>query len=156
MVAVDVQLRDNGAMAKTSATASEVASRLVGSEDAAWIRELVDALDREVRRRPLERTITLFDLSNAGAARLFGVSRQAFSKWLAKGPPPDRADDVARVEATTELLDRYVKRERIPAVVRRPAAVLGDRSILEMLEEGEYPAVAEAVAAMFDLRRLQP
>ncbi|MBW3666394.1 MAG: hypothetical protein KY394_02240 [Actinobacteria bacterium] len=142
-------------MANPAATPGEVANRLLDSEDAAWIRELVDALDREVRRRPLERMITLFELSNAAAARLFGVSRQAFSKWLANGPPAERADDVARVDAITDLLDRYVKRERIPAVVRRPAAVLGDRSILEMLEEGEYRDAAAAVADMFDLRRIQ-
>lgn len=154
MVAIDIRLRDNGAVARNSPT--ELASRLAETEDADWIRELVDALDREVRRRPLERLISLWDLSNAAAARLFGVSRQAFSKWLAKGPPADRVDDVARVEAITDLLDRYVKRERIPAVVRRPAALLGDRTLIEVLEEGEYRVAAEMAAAMFDLRRIQP
>ncbi|MGH8945065.1 MAG: hypothetical protein ACRDVL_02825, partial [Acidimicrobiia bacterium] len=62
----------------------------------------------------------------------------------------------ARVEAITDLLDRYVKRERISAVVRRPAAVLDDRSIIESLEQGQYQTAADAVAAMFDLRRIQP
>jgi len=133
-----------------------MATRLAETEDAAWIKELVDALDREVRRRPLERLTSLWDLSNAAAARLFGVSRQAFSKWLAKGPPADRVDDVTRVATITDLLDHYVKRERIPAVVRRPAAVLDDRTLIEVLEEGEYRQAAEAVAAMFDLRRIQP
>ena len=152
MVAVDIQLRDNVPVRD----ASELAHELAESADAAWVRELVDALDREIRRRPLERVISLWDLSNAGAARLFGVSRQAFSKWLAKGPPADRVDDVARVETMTHLLDRYVKRERIPAVVRRPAAVLDDRSIIETLEGGGYREAADAVAAMFDLGRLQP
>lgn len=154
MVAVDIQLRDNVVMAEVSA--HELAHRLVDAEHIDWIRELVDALDREVRRRPLERLISLLDLSNAGAARLFGVSRQAFSKWLVSGPPPDRADDVARVGTITDVLDRYVKRERIPAVVRRPAAMLEDRSIIETLEQGEYGKASDAVAAMFDLRRIQP
>jgi predicted transcriptional regulator len=156
MVAVDIQLRDNGRVRHGPSSPIELAHELAETADAAWIRELVDALDREIRRRPLERVISLWDLSNASAARLFGVSRQAFSKWLTKGPPADRVDDVSRVEAITDLLDRYVKRERIPAVVRRPATALDDRSIIEILQQGDYQRAAEAVAAMFDLRRLQP
>jgi hypothetical protein len=155
MVAVDIRLRNNVGVRDTTASPIELAHELAESADAGWIRELVDALDREIRRRPLERVIALWDLSNAGAARLFGVSRQAFSKWLVNGPPADRADDVSRVEAITDLLDRYVKRERIPAVVRRPAGVLDERSIIEILEQGGYREAAEAVAAMFDLRRIQ-
>ena len=156
MVAIDIRLRDNVKVRESTTSPLELAHELAESADTDWIRELVDALDRELRRRPLERVIALWDLSNAGAARLFGVSRQAFSKWLVKGPPADRADDVSRVEAVTDLLDRYVKRERIPAVVRRPSAVLDDRSIIEILEQGGYRETAEAVSAMFDLRRIQP
>lgn len=152
MVAIDNQLRDDVQVRDPL----ELAHELADSGDVAWVRELVDALDREVRRRPLERVISLWGLSNAAAARLFGVSRQAFSKWLAKGPPADRVDDVARVETISDLLDRYVKRERIPAVVRRPAAVLEERSIIETLEAGNYREAADAVVAMFDLRRVQP
>lgn len=155
MVAVDTRLRDNG-WVRDSSNPVELAHALAESADIAWVRELVDALDREIRRRPLERVMTLWDLSNAAAARLFGVSRQAFSKWLVKGPPADRMDDLARVEAITDLLDRYVKRERISAVVRRPASTLDGRSIVDTLEQGDYQAAADAVAAMFDLRRLQP
>jgi hypothetical protein len=84
------------------------------------------------------------------------VSRQAFSKWLASGPPADRADDVAAVDNITGLLDRYVKRERIPAVVRRPASAYGDRSIIEVVEAGGYREAADLVRETFDLRRIQP
>ena len=143
-------------MSRRAATASERAREIVASEDDAWVREFVDALDREVRRRPLQRFAQLWGLSNSGAARCFGVSRQAFSKWLTAGPPADRADDVSHVESVTDLLDRYVKRERIPAVVRRPAANLGDMSLIDALEAGRYRQAAQAVAAMFDLRRIQP
>lgn len=155
MVAVDERLRENEAM-ELSVTPDELAHELVESSDSEWLRELVDALDREVRTSPLRRLTTLWDLSNAAAARLFGVSRQAFSKWLANGPPPDRADDVARVATITDLLDRYVKRERIAAVVRRAAPRFSDRSIIEMLEAGEYAEAVEGVEEMFDLRRVQP
>lgn len=155
MVAVDVRLRDNGDM-DTSIDPGALARDLVESASPDWLRDLVDALDREVRVAPLERLLGLWNLSNAGAARIFGVSRQAFSKWLVDGPPASRADDVAVVDNITELLDRYVKRERIPAVVRRGAESLGGASLLETVESGDYRAAAEMVARTFDLRRLQP
>jgi len=155
MVAVDVGLRDHGDM-DASIAPEELANELIDSADADWLRELVDALDRRVRTEPLRRLTTLWDLSNAAAARIFGVSRQAFSKWLATGPPADRVDDVVAVDDITTLLDRYVKRERIPAVVRRPAPRLGDASIVERLESGAFEETAEAVRSMFDLRRIQP
>ena len=155
MVAIDIRLRDNDVM-DTSVAPGTLARELIDSADDSWIRALVDALDREVRRAPLERLLSLWDLSNAAASRLFGVSRQAFSKWLVAGPPADRADDVAAVDDMTTLLDRYVKRERIPAVVRRPAEVFGERTLVEMLEAGEYQEAARLVGEMFDLRRVQP
>lgn len=131
-----------------------LARELLDSADTQWLRELVDTLDREVRTQPLQRLVTLWDLSNAAAARLFGISRQAFSKWLDSGPPADRVDDVMAVADITDLLDRYVKRERIPAVVRRPSP--GGRSIVELLEDGDYGSALEMVSDAFDLRRVQP
>lgn len=155
MVAVDVGLRDNMDM-DVSIAPEELANELIDSADADWLRELVDALDRRVRTEPLRRLTTLWDLSNAAAARMFGVSRQGFSKWLATGPPADRVDDVTAVDDITTLLDRYVKRERIPAVVRRQSPRFGDTSIVERLEDGDYEETVEAVRSMFDLRRVQP
>jgi len=155
MVAVDTRLRDNGAM-DISLAPEDLARELVDSADADWLRDLVDALDREVRVGPLVRLTSLWDLSNAAAARIFGISRQAFAKWLASGPPADRADDVAAVDNVTTLLDRYVKRERIPAVVRRQAPAYSDRSIIAMLEDGGYRETADLVRSTFDLRRVQP
>jgi hypothetical protein len=140
----------------TSIAPDDLARQLIESADPDWLRELVDALDREVRIGPLERLTTLWDLSNAAAARIFGVSRQAFAKWLASGPPADRVDDVVAVDNITNILDRYVRRERIPAVVRRPAANVGGRSILELLEAGDYDVAQDLVSSAFDLRRVQP
>ncbi len=155
MVAVYIGLREDVNM-DVSIAPEEMASELVESADADWLRDLVDALDRRVRTEPLRRLTTLWDLSNAAAARIFGVSRQAFSKWLATGPPADRVDDVTAVDDITAVLDRYVKRERIPAVVRRQSPRLGDISIIERLEDGDYEETSEVVRSMFDLRRIQP
>ena len=134
----------------------EEAAAVLSRSDPAWTRRLVDELDRTIRTDPLERFTQLWDLSNSAAARVFGVSRQAFSKWLHAGPPAARSAAVADLSIATDLLDRYVKRERIPSVVRRPASNLGGRSLLDIAGDGDTGAVAEAVATMFDLRRVQP
>lgn len=135
----------------------EMAEELIRqAPDQAWLRELTDRLDRSVRTGPLERFMSLWGLSGAEAARVFGISRQAFSKWFDNGIPADRTGAVADLTAATEELDRRVKRERIPAVVRRKAEALGGRSLYEIACEGRHGEVRERVRAMFDLRRVQP
>ncbi len=138
-------------------TPHEVAEQLVAeAPDVEWLRALVDDLDRQLRAGPLERLLTLWGLSASEAGQAFGVSRQAFSKWRHSGPPAERAPALADLSAATDLLDRHVKRERIPAVVRRPAASLGDRSLYDLACAGRHSEVRAAVEAMFDLRRVQP
>jgi hypothetical protein len=144
------------AVALTDMSPMEAAAAVLAEQDHEWTRSLVDELDRAIRSQPLERFVDLWGLSNAAAARVFGVSRQAFSKWLANGPPPSRVGAVADLATATDLLDRYVKRERIPAVVRRPAPLLGDTSLLDHAASGDTRGVADSVVAMFDLRRVQP
>ena len=134
-----------------------VAERLVAeAPDTDWLRALTDDLDRRLRTAPLERLLTLWGLSASEAARAFGVSRQALSKWRQSGVPADRAPALMDLAAATDLLDRKVKRERIPAVVRRPAGMLGGGTLLDLMFEGRHTQVREAVTAMFDLRRVQP
>ncbi|HEX9645282.1 MAG TPA: hypothetical protein VGC11_14925 [Acidimicrobiia bacterium] len=139
----------------TRLTPAAAAAAVLRDADPAWARRFVDELDRAVRTEPLVRLIELWGLSNVAAARIFGVSRQAFTRWLRNGPPVSRAGAVADVASATDLLDRKVKRERIPAVVRRAAPVLGGRSLLELAEAGDTAAVARAVSEMFELRRVQ-
>jgi predicted DNA-binding protein YlxM (UPF0122 family) len=134
-----------------------VAERLIAdAPDLDWLRDLTDKLDRQLRTAPLERLMVLWDLSASEVARAFKVSRQAVSKWLSDGVPAERAPALADLAAATDMLDRFVKRERIPAVVRRPAAVLHDSSLYDMVTEGRHAEVLEAVTAMFDLGRIQP
>lgn len=135
----------------------DVAEQLAAeAPDLDWLRELTDDLDRRVRTAPLERFLTLWDLSAAEAARVFGVSRQALSKWRQAGVPPERAPALADLSAATDALDRRLKRERIPAVVRRKASALEGASLYEMAAAGHHREVREAVLTMFDLRRAQP
>jgi hypothetical protein len=138
-------------------TARAEAERLIAEAPSLdWLREVVDELDRAVRTSPLERLTTIWGLSNAEAARMFGVSRQAFSKWFENGIPSERATAVADLDAATSILSRKLKRERIPAVVRRAAPSLMGKSLYAIACEGRHREVREAVSAMFDLRRVQP
>jgi hypothetical protein len=127
----------------------EAASRLLADQDDRWISELTDELLRRKRGRELERVASVWQLSRRELGELFGVSRQAVTKWLDTGVPPDRAEQVADVQAITDLLERYLKRERIPAVVRRPAPKLDDASLLELVRTGRAHDALLLTRAMF-------
>ncbi len=101
----------------------------------------------------LVRTIGLWQLSQAKAAALFGVSRQAFAKWLQRGVPADHAVAVADLKAATDLLERYLKRDRIPAVVRRPVPKLDGVSLLDLVGRGDTKRLLSACREMFDFER---
>jgi predicted transcriptional regulator len=131
--------------------ATEVAETILEarSGDDDWLDELSEALDRRRAGRSLARILEVWDLSQAEAARLFGVSRQALSKWLAGGVPAERAVVVADLAAATDLLVRYVRRERIPAVVRRKAPALGGESLMDWVARSRAHDVLEACRQMF-------
>ena len=99
------------------------------------------------------RTLGVWQLSQAKAAALFGVSRQAFAKWLQRGVPADHAVAVADLKAATDLLERYLKRDRIPAVVRRPIARFDGVSLLDLLGQGDTHRLLSACREMFDFER---
>lgn len=124
--------------------------------DDRWLRALTDELDRVVRTEPLARLQALWDLSGEDLGSIFGVSRQAVSKWRRNGVPSERAEALADLAAATDLLDRKVKRERIPAVVRRSAERLGGHSLLELARDGRHREILDLVREMLDLRRVQP
>jgi hypothetical protein len=67
--------------------------------------------------------------------------------------PAERAVAVADLAAATDLLVRYLERDRIPAVVRRSAAALGGHSLMDMLGRGDTRSVLEACRDMFDFAK---
>lgn len=127
----------------------DAAAALAADHDEAWLADLTDALDRHLSSRRLERVMRLWHLSRTELGSLFGVSRQAVTKWLQDGIPAERAPQVADVEAITDLLDRYLKRDRIPAVVRRRAPKLGSASLLELVSDGRSAEALELTRRMF-------
>ena len=117
--------------------------------DDGWLDVFIAGLDRRRAVDALTRTTETWGLSQAEAARLFGVSRQAIGKWRRRGVPPERAGAVADLAAATDLLVRHLKRDRIPAVVRRPIPALGGVSLVELLGRGDTGAVLAACRDMF-------
>lgn len=138
----------------TQQLAKDVLERVGDDVDA--LRRLVDLLDRRLSSSPLERTMRLWDVSRADLGRMFGVSRQAIGQWLADSPPASRADQVAVLGKATDLLDRWLKRDRIPAIVRRPVPVLGGRSRLDVALAGELDVLLDELRDTFDLGRVAP
>jgi uncharacterized protein (DUF2384 family) len=81
----------------------------------------------------LEEIQQTFGLSSAETASLFGVRRQAVDQWRKNGVPSSRVADVERVRDVARVLYEELIPERIPQIVRTPAAGLDGRSILQVL-----------------------
>ncbi len=141
-------------MALIDSLADEVLLRSGGRSDV--LRQVIDRLDHQLNASPLQRTVRLWDISATQLGKMFGISRQASSKWLADGAPAARRDQVALLGQATDLLDQWVKRERIPAVVRRPVDSLGGRTRLDVALAGEFELLRDEVADTFDLTRIAP
>ena len=99
---------------------------------------------------PLARVTRLFDLSHTELARLFGVSRQAASQWLETGVPAARAPKLNALARLADILERNLKADRIPGVVRRPAESYGGLTMLEMIEHDRHEELLRQVEDAFD------
>ena len=119
----------------------------------AWLDLFTESLDRRRAAESFARTIEVWDMKQAEAARLFGVSRQAIGKWLRRGVPAERVGAAADLAAATDLLVHYLKRDRIPAVVRRPIPSLGGVSLMDLLARGDTQSVLAACRDMFRFER---
>jgi hypothetical protein len=120
-----------------------------------WLAAFTDELGAEALVDQLRWVLGVWGVSASEASRLFGVSRQAVSKWLVKGVPSERIETVANLAAATDLLVRYLKPDRVPAAVRRNAGHLGARSLLDLVAIGDSGGVLEACRAMFDFSAAQ-
>jgi predicted transcriptional regulator len=127
----------------------DAARVLVQQADDVWLSELQVNLDRRRARADLDRVLAVWDLNQSEAAELFGVSRQAVAKWRSTGVPAGRVEALSDLAAATDQLVRHLKRDRIPAVVRRPSARLDGASLLELVAAGRTREVLEACRAMF-------
>jgi hypothetical protein len=127
----------------------DAATLLLGEHDSEWIAALADELDRRLSGRELERVLRVWNMSRTELGHILGVSRQALSKWIADGVPADRVSQVADLASITDLLARYVKRDRIPAVVRRAASNLGNASLIDLISGGRSDEAVALSREMF-------
>ena len=128
----------------------ETARSLVREADEEWLSEFTRSLHRQRARDELGRVLDVWGLSRSAAAGLFGVSRQAVSKWLTRGVPEERLEVVADLSAATDLLVRYLKPSRIPAVVRRSSPRLdGGTSLVDLVAASRAHDVLAACREMF-------
>jgi hypothetical protein len=140
----------------TALSPTAAATQLSSEAGEKWARQFLQAFESQLRLVPLERLMATWELSASATARVFGVSRQAVAKWRITSVPADRLVVLADLSAATDVLERHVRRDRIPAVVRRPAPFLGGVSLLQMAETGQSVEVRRRVTEMFDLRRVAP
>lgn len=133
----------------------DAADELARGGQRGWLDAFAAELDRQRAGAALARVLSVWQLSQSDAARSFGVSRQAVGKWLEQGLPAERVETIADLAAATDLLVRYLQRDRIPAVVRRPAPALANRSLLDLVTAGDTRQVLEACRDMFAFDRAQ-
>lgn len=133
----------------------EAAARIYSAHrhEAAWLDIFAESLGRRRAGESLAQVLQVWGLSQAEAARLFGVTRQAVGKWLRQGAPAERAPALADLASATDLLVRYLQRNRIAAVVRRPIRSHGGTSLLDLLAQGDTSAVLAVCRDMFQFER---
>jgi len=98
--------------------------------------------------RKLERLRRMWSLSKSEAGDLFGVSRQAILKWVQRGVPAERVADVAAVYDLARELERNLRPDRIPTIVRRRAKGLGGRTLLETVRDAGVEPVYRYLARL--------
>ena len=97
------------------------------------------------------RTIATWDLNQAEADRIFGVSRSVVDMWRQQGMLPQA---ISELDAATSLLHRYLKADRIPVVVRRPIQARDGMSLLQMLEQGDTTSLLMTCRDMFQFEQV--
>lgn len=147
----------NGVAPIRNLVPEEAAKQILAApgHESAWIDAFAECLYRERASRSLARTIEVWGLSQAEAARLLGLSRQAIGEWLHQGVPPEGAPIISDLAAATDLLVHYLQRDRIPAVVRGPVQVIDGASLLDLLARRDTRGLVSACRAMFQFERAQ-
>lgn len=119
-----------------------------------FLKSMAEVELERAQSSPLRRAMTTLELSSNEVAGIMGVKRQAVEKWLLAGPPIERTQKIGVLAEIADIL-RYRLRDGMPAVVvRRPAVAYGNRSMLELVAEGEHEWLLRSVKESFDLSRV--
>lgn len=111
--------------------------------DASRVNDVLSRIYARAAAGSLREIRKAFSLNSEEAGSLFGITRQGYRKWEADGVPTARLADVDRTVQLVRLMQRRLRPERLPALVRTPASDLGDRSVLQVVREDGPLAVME-------------
>ena len=118
-----------------------------------WLETLSEQLNRRLPGISLSRTLQVWNLSEDEAAKIFNVSSQTVKQWLEQGIPSEMEQMLSDVAAATDLLTHYLKRDRIPAVVRNPIDSLDGCSLMTLLTDHDTKGLLETCRNMFEFER---
>ncbi|MEZ5378152.1 MAG: hypothetical protein R2733_16720 [Acidimicrobiales bacterium] len=119
------------------------------ADDPGWLDAFADALQQQRSANQARRVFAVWGINHSEAGRLFGVTRQAVSRWVIDGIPTSQTVAFADLAAATDILAHYLQADRIPAVVRRPAPALAGLSLVDLLGQGRTGDIVGACKAMF-------
>ena len=114
-----------------------------------WLESFAEEFCRRLPSVSLNKVLGVWNLAGQEAADGFGVYQETLEGWLKDGVPADYAEPLAKLSAATDVLLHYLKAERIPAVVRRPADLLGGKSLMDLYSERDMAGILEACRSMF-------
>lgn len=114
-----------------------------------WLESFAEEFCRRLPSVSLSKVLGVWNLAGQEAADGFGVSQETLGGWLEHGVPADHAEPLANLSAATDVLLHYLKANRIPAVVRRPADLLGGKSLMDLYSERDTVGILEACRSMF-------
>ena len=114
-----------------------------------WLESFAEEFCRRLPNVSLSKVLGVWNLAGQEAADGFGVSQETLGGWLEHGVPADHAVPLANLSAATDVLLHYLKADRIPAVVRRPADLLGGKSLKDLYSERDTAGILEACRSMF-------
>ena len=118
-----------------------------------WLETFSEQWNRRLPSISLARTLQVWNLNEDEAAEIFGVRSRTVKQWLDQGIPSEMEQRLSDIAAATDLLIHYLKRDRIPAVVRRPIDSLGGRSLMTLLSDRDTRGVLETCRNMFEFER---
>jgi len=85
--------------------------------------------------RTLGRVRKAFALTRTDVARLFNVTPEAVVKWERNGVPVRRLAELDRCFQLAEMMQRRLRPDRLPTLVRTPAADFNNRTVLDVIAE---------------------
>ena len=81
--------------------------------------------------------------------------RLAEDTWGALQSSTDLQRAISDLAATTDLLVRYLKADRIPSVVRKQIPAHGGTSLISLLKQGDTKTLLATCGDMFRFERVQ-